>query len=208
MRWPRRWRLRVLIEAGRRMKRRWLIVGVVAIGAAAAAVTMATRQPTTADNGSPDTTEPRETAQISRTDLIEEEKLRGTLGYGDSEVIGGTGSGTITGLPEPGTVIKQGESPWQVDGHAGPALFYGDMRLWDECENGVDDGADVPTRTEPDRFASVPTDRGRGLRQAHHGCAQGVAGQRGVQEDRCRQPGDVVVEARPRASRRAARGSR
>jgi peptidoglycan hydrolase-like protein with peptidoglycan-binding domain len=125
------------------MKRRWLIVGVVAIGAAAAAVTMATRQPTTADNGSPDSTVPRETAQVSRTDLIEEEKLRGTLGYGDSEVIGGSGSGTITGLPEPGTVIKQGESPWQVDGHAGPALFYGDLPLWRTLRNGVDDGADV-----------------------------------------------------------------
>jgi peptidoglycan hydrolase-like protein with peptidoglycan-binding domain len=125
------------------MKRRWLILGVVAIGAAAAAVTIATRQPTTAEDGSPDSTVPRETAQVSRTDLIEEEKLRGTLGYGDSEVIGGAGSGTLTGLPEPGTVIKQGESPWQIDGHAGPALFYGDLPLWRTLRSGIDDGADV-----------------------------------------------------------------
>lgn len=125
------------------MKRRWFIVGVVAIGAAAVGVTMATRRPTTADNGSPETTTPQETAQVSKTDLIEEEKLRGTLGYGESHTIGGSGSGTITGLPEPGAVIKQGDSPWQVDGHAGPAVFYGDLPMWRPLRAGVDDGADV-----------------------------------------------------------------
>jgi peptidoglycan hydrolase-like protein with peptidoglycan-binding domain len=125
------------------MKRRWLIVGVVAIGAAAVGVTMATRRPTTADNGSPGTTVPRETAKVTKTDLSEEEKLRGALGYGDSTVVGGTGQGTITGLPDPGTVINQGESPWQVDGHAGPALFYGELPLWRTLRFGVDDGADV-----------------------------------------------------------------
>jgi peptidoglycan hydrolase-like protein with peptidoglycan-binding domain len=125
------------------MRRRWLIVGIVAIGAAAVGVTMATRRPTTADNGSPATTTPRETAQVTRTDLIEEEKLRGALGYGDSKAIGGTGQGTITGLPEPGTVITQGQAPWQVDGHDGPALFYGDLPMWRSLRSGVADGADV-----------------------------------------------------------------
>jgi peptidoglycan hydrolase-like protein with peptidoglycan-binding domain len=125
------------------MRRRWLLLGVVAIGAAAAAVTIATRQPTTAADESPDTTSPRETAQVSRTDLVEEEKLRGSLGYGDSKVIGSAGSGTITDLPEPGTVLKQGDSPWQVDGHVGPAVFYGDLPMWRTLRSGVDDGADV-----------------------------------------------------------------
>jgi hypothetical protein len=125
------------------MKRRWLMLGVVAIGAAAVGVTMATREPTTADSGTTDTTVPRETATVSRTDLIEEEKLRGTLGYGDSKVIGSSASGTITGLPEPGTVLEQGASPWQVDGHVGPAIFYGDLPMWRPLRSGVDDGADV-----------------------------------------------------------------
>jgi peptidoglycan hydrolase-like protein with peptidoglycan-binding domain len=125
------------------MKRRWLMVGVVAVGAAAVAVTMTTRRPTTADDGSPETTVPRETAQVSRTDLIEEEKLRGTLGYGESTTIGGSGQGTITGMPEPGTVLRQGEAPWQIDGHAGPAIFYGDLPLWRALRSGIDDGADV-----------------------------------------------------------------
>jgi peptidoglycan hydrolase-like protein with peptidoglycan-binding domain len=125
------------------MKKRWLIVGLVAIGAAAVGVTAATRQPTTADTGSTDTTVPPETAKVTKTDLVEEEKLRGTLGFGDSKVIGSNGSGTITALPDPGTVIKQGDSPWQVDGHNGPAVFYGDLPMWRTLRSGVDDGADV-----------------------------------------------------------------
>jgi peptidoglycan hydrolase-like protein with peptidoglycan-binding domain len=125
------------------MKRRWLIVGVVAIAAAAVGITMATRQPTTAAEESPDTTAPRETAKVIRTDLVEEEKLRGTLGFGDSAAIGNEGSGTITGLPDVGTVLKQGDSTWQVDGHNGPALFYGGLPMWRSLRSGVDDGADV-----------------------------------------------------------------
>ncbi len=136
-------RLRHLNKAGRRMRRRWLLVGVVAIGAAALGVTMATRQSTTAAEDSPDTTVPRETAEVTRTDLIEEEQLRGSLGYGDSKVIGSEGSGTITELPEPGTVLNQGDAAWHVDGHVGPALFFGDLPMWRPLRSGVDDGADV-----------------------------------------------------------------
>ena len=143
MRWPGWRRFRHLDEAGRRMRRRWLIVGVVAIGAAAVGITMATRQPTTAAEESPETTQPRETAEVIKTDLVDEEKLRGSLGYGDSRTIGGEGSGTITGLPGVGTVLAQGESPWQVDGHVGPAIFYGDLPMWRTLRSGVDDGADV-----------------------------------------------------------------
>ena len=125
------------------MKRRWLILGLVAIGAAAIAVTMATRRPTTADNGSPTTSAPPETAKVVRIDLVDEEKLRGTLGFGDESTVGGGGSGTITDLPEPGTVLAQGDSMWQIDGHPGPALMYGDLPLWRTIRSGVADGADV-----------------------------------------------------------------
>ncbi len=172
------------------MKRRWLIVGVVAVGAAAVGVTMATRRPTTADNGAPEATAPRETAQVSRTDLVEEEKLHGTLGYGATDTIGGSGSGTITGLPEPGTVLAQGDSPWQVDGHAGPALFYGDLPMWRQLRSGVDDGADVA------QLEQNLTDLGFGADMTvdetfdKHTTAAIKAWQesRGVEEDRGRQP--------------------
>ena len=79
-------------------------MGVVAIAGAAVGVTMATRQSTTAAEDVPETTAARETAQVTRTDLVEEEKLRGSLGFGDSKSIGGEGSGTITDLTDVGTV--------------------------------------------------------------------------------------------------------
>ena len=181
------------------MKRRWLIVGVVAVGAVAVGVTLATRRPTTADDGQPDATVPRETAQVSRTDLIEEEKLRGALGYGESQTIGGSGAGTITALPEPGTVLAQGDAPWQVDGHAGPALFYGDLPMWRALRSGVDDGADV-TQLEQNL-----TDLGFGADLTvdeefdKHTTAAIKAWQdsRGFKKTGVVNPGDVVIEQGP-----------
>jgi peptidoglycan hydrolase-like protein with peptidoglycan-binding domain len=181
------------------VKRRWLIVGVVAVGAVAAGVTMATRRPTTAADGQPDATVPRETAQVSRTDLIEEEKLRGALGYGESETIGGTGAGIITALPEPGTVIARGDAPWQVDGHAGPALFYGDLPMWRALRSGIDDGADVA------QLEQNLTDLGFGADLTvdeefdKHTTAAIMAWQdsRGFKKTGVVNPGDVVIEQGP-----------
>ena len=181
------------------MKRRWLVVGIVAIGAAAAGVTMATRRPTTAADESSDTTAPRETAQVTRTDLIEEDKLRGDLGYGESKVIGGAGSGIITDLPDAGTVIRQGDSPWQVDGHAGPALFYGDLPMWRPLRSGVDDGADVA------QLEQNLTDLGFGADVVidedfdKHTSAAIKAWQdsRGFKKTGVVNPGDVVIEEGP-----------
>ena len=134
----------VSAEAGRRMKRRWLIVGVVAIGAAAVAVTMATRRPTTAAR------------RITRDDRA----TRDRAGDADRSDRGGEASWHArlwrleddrrfrVRAPSPACrsrepCSRQGESPWQVDGHAGPAIFYGDLPLWRTLRSGVDDGADV-----------------------------------------------------------------
>jgi peptidoglycan hydrolase-like protein with peptidoglycan-binding domain len=192
------------------MKRRWLIVGVVVVGAAAVGVTVATRRPTTADNGAPEATVPHETAKVTRTDLVDEEKLHGALGYGASHAIGSAGSGTITGLPEPGTVIGQGDSPWEIDGHAGPAVFYGDLPLWRSLRAGIDDGADVA------QLEQNLTDLGFGADLVvdeqfdKHTTAAIKAWQesRGLKKTGVVNPGDVVVEHGPVrvAERRAGTG--
>ena len=181
------------------MRRRWLIVGVVAIGAAAAGITMATRQSTTAAEESPDTTEPRETAQVTKTDLVEEEKLRGSLGYGDSKVIGVEGTGTITGLPTVGTVLQQGDSPWEVDGHTGPAIFYGELPLWRTLRSGVDDGADVAQLEQNLTDLGFGTDVVVDEEFDKYTSAAIKAWQdsRGFKKTGVVNPGDVVIEQAP-----------
>lgn len=178
------------------MKRRWLILGLVAIGAAAIAVTMATRRPTTADNGSPTTSAPPETAKVVRTDLVDEEKLRGTLGYGEESTVGGGGSGTITDLPEPGTVLAQGDSMWQIDGHAGPALMYGDLPLWRTIRSGVADGADVAQLEQNLTDLGFGTDLTVDEHFDSHTSAAIKAWQdsRGLKKSGAVSAGDVVVE--------------
>lgn len=181
------------------MKRRWLVLGLVAVGAAAVVVTMATRRPTTADTGTPTTSVPSETAKVKRTDLVDEEKLSGTLGYGDTSGVGGAGTGTITGLPEPGTVLEQGDSMWQVDGHVGPALVYGTLPLWRAIRSGIADGADI-TQLEQNL-----TDLGFGADLTidenfdSHTTAAIKAWQdsRGLKKTGAVSPADVVVEPGP-----------
>jgi peptidoglycan hydrolase-like protein with peptidoglycan-binding domain len=182
------------------MKRRWLTFGVIATAAAAVGATMVARHSTTtADDGSPTTTAPRETAKVTRTDLIDEEKLHGTLGYGEASTVGAAGQGTITGLPEPGTIIKQGDALWQVDGHDGPALVYGTLPLWRTMRSGIGDGADVA------QLEQNLTDLGFGADLAVdeefdiHTTAAIKAWQesRGLKKTGAVSPADVVVEPGP-----------
>lgn len=183
------------------MKRRWLILGVVALGAVATGVTMVVTRDstTTADDGSPTTTTPRETAKVTRTDLIEEAKLRGTLGYGDAGTVGNAGQGTITGLPEPGTVIEQGDSLWQVDGHEGPALVYGALPLWRTLRSGVTAGADVAQLEQNLTDLGFGADLTIDEKFDSHTTAAIKAWQdsRGLKKTGAVSPTDVVVEPGP-----------
>lgn len=182
------------------MKRRWLVLGLLVVGGAAAAVTMVTRDSTTtADDGSTPSTEPRETAKVTRTDLVDEEKLRGTLGYGDSSPVGGEGAGTITKLPEPGTVLKQGDSIWDVDGHVGPALMYGDLPLWRTLRSGIDDGADVAqleqNLTDLGFGADLTVDED--FDSDTSAAIKAWQDSRGLKKTGAVNPGDVVIEPGP-----------
>ncbi len=181
------------------MRRRWLIVGVVAISVAAGGVALATRQPVTAAEESPETTEPRETAKVTKTDLVEEEKLRGALGYGDSKTVGSDGTGTITGLPAVGTVLQQGDSPWQVDGHVGPAIFYGELPMWRTLRSGVDDGADIAQLEQNLTDLGFGTDVVVDEEFDKHTTAAIKAWQdsRGFKKTGVVNPGDVVIERAP-----------
>ena len=72
------------------MRRRWIVGGVVAaVGAAAIGVTLSSSRTSTASSGIPPASAARQTAKVIRTDLVDENKLAGTLGYGEVRTIGG-----------------------------------------------------------------------------------------------------------------------
>ena len=190
------------------MKRRWLIFGLVGVGAVGVGMVVATRQPTNAASGTPTSTAPPETAKVKRTDLVDEQKLNGALGYGDATTAGGLGSGTITALPELGTVLKQGDSMWQIDGHVGPALFYGDLPLWRTMRSGITDGADVTQLEQNLTDLGFGADLTVDAKFDSHTAAAIKAWQdsRGLKKTGSVSPADVVIE--PAAVRVAERHAR
>lgn len=123
--------------------KRWLIgLGATAVVVGGSVVAFTDRG-STVRSSSPSSSAPRQTATVKRTDLIDEDKLAGVLGYGEQTVVGGAGPGTITAMPDVGTVLKQGDTVWQVDGHLGPALFYGTLPMWRALRSGATNGPDV-----------------------------------------------------------------
>jgi hypothetical protein len=115
---------------------------------------------------------PRATAEVTKKDLEERTEVDGTLGYGDTVELSlsgasdssdspddsgdgsdptnpadgdngdGAGSGTITHLPDVGTVVRPGETLLEVDGEPVP-LMGGERPLWRTLGPGVDDGPDI-----------------------------------------------------------------
>ncbi|BCJ50731.1 peptidoglycan-binding protein [Actinoplanes sp. NBRC 14428] len=66
---------------------------------------------------------------LTRQDMSASDSLQGTLGYGTAQPLTGTGGGTVTWLPKPGSFIRRGEQLLRVDDRPVP-LFYGSMPLF------------------------------------------------------------------------------
>jgi peptidoglycan hydrolase-like protein with peptidoglycan-binding domain len=107
------------------MRTRATIAGVAVAALGAAVITAAlTRGATPTAPSAP----PVATAEVVRTDLVDRSEVDGTLGYAHSRTIAGSG-GTLTWLPQTGTVIRRGQRVYGVNGHSVP-LFYGATPLW------------------------------------------------------------------------------
>ena len=65
---------------------------------------------------------PPATATVTTTTLTATENVSGTLGYGAATTLTGNGKGTLTWLPEPGTVIGRGKPMYSVDLQPVPVL--------------------------------------------------------------------------------------
>jgi peptidoglycan hydrolase-like protein with peptidoglycan-binding domain len=83
------------------------------------------------------------TTKVTKRDLVDTVEADGTLGYGTPRSVHGPGAGTVTELPEAGTVLRPDQALYSVDGHAGPILLDGELPMWRPLGDGVDDGADV-----------------------------------------------------------------
>jgi len=135
-----------------RRGRLWLWISaafsVVAVIAIVALITNSAEEP--AANGSQELS----TAAVTRQDLVVDETLSGTLGYGDADAIGfrtssegvetvyGGLAGVVTRAPDVGIVIVEGDVLYDVN--TGPVVvLYGDTPVYRTLDRRTSDGPDV-----------------------------------------------------------------
>jgi len=113
-------------------------VGAVAIGAASTGV-IGTQPDTTAATDQPQVS----TATVTKQTLESVEELDGTLGFEGSGNVVNQLSGTVTKVPEAGTILGRGDEIIEVDGGTSSYLMYGARPSWRTLGVGVDHGPDV-----------------------------------------------------------------
>jgi peptidoglycan hydrolase-like protein with peptidoglycan-binding domain len=95
----------------------------------------------TADAATP--AAPPATATVERGTVQTSADLDGTLGYEGSRTVTAGAAGTVTRLPDPGTLVERGAVLYELDGRIRPRLLYGERPLWRPLRPGMSDGADV-----------------------------------------------------------------
>lgn len=114
--------------------------GAFVVGVAAVATAFAFTRSRPASGATP--APAAETAAAARRDLVDREAVSGTLGYGTSRDVASPRPGTVTAEPALGSVIKRGQSLFEIDGRGVP-LLYGARPMWRALAVGVDDGPDL-----------------------------------------------------------------
>lgn len=123
---------------------RRVVLGVVLVALAAAAGTAYVWQregDAAADDGS-GSASPGATATAQRRDLVDAERVTGTLEYADSVTVTANGEGTVTELPEEASVLRRGDVAYRVD-DLPVVVLLGDLPMWRDLYEGVEDGKDV-----------------------------------------------------------------
>jgi membrane fusion protein, multidrug efflux system len=126
--------------SGRRRRRRTgrvmaVGVAVLAVGAAAAAAN-GFGLPDGEGRGAAHSDAPPATANVTRQTLVDTQTESGELGYGDATTLSGRVSGTVTGLPATGTVVKRGQALYRVD-NTPVVLLYGSLPTYRALAVGV-----------------------------------------------------------------------
>ena len=129
-------------------RRRWIVVGIlVVIAAAAVGVGVADPFGTSASSGTgtADNAYPTSLATVTQRSLTSQTQVSATLGYAGSYSVVNQAQGTITALPTIGQVISQGQVLYQVNGSP-VVLLYGSTPAYRTLAEGAT-AADV---TGPD----------------------------------------------------------
>ncbi len=105
------------------------------------------------------------TAPVVRADLSSTVQVGGSIGYNGSYTITalGGGGGVYTSLPQPGQIIKQGQSLYSVSNQPVP-LLYGSIPAYRAFTAGMSDGPDVGQLNR----ALIALGYGAGLTQSDH----------------------------------------
>jgi hypothetical protein len=82
------------------------------------------------------------TAAVTRVDIAATTPVTATLGYGGSYTVTGRGTGTLTWLPAPGKVIRQGKVLYETGDGSPVVLLYGNVPAWRALDEGLT-GQDV-----------------------------------------------------------------
>jgi hypothetical protein len=85
---------------------------------------------------------PLATQPVVRQELTATTPVNATLGYGGSYVVRGLGGGTLTWLPSPGEVIRQGEPLYETGNGSPVPLLFGSVPDWRVLDEGLS-GQDV-----------------------------------------------------------------
>jgi len=123
---------------------RWLALAVV-IAVAAGAVSAwraGALAPAASSRSGPPGPPPPATQPVVREDLSAVTPVTATLGYSGSYSVRGQDPGTLTWLPRPGTVIRQGRVLYRINNGSPVLLLYGRVPAWRTLAEGVT-GADV-----------------------------------------------------------------
>jgi hypothetical protein len=126
---------------GSRGRGRWVALGVVVLVAAGAVAAWQAGVFSPAATATRGATAPA-TALVTRQDLSATTPVTATLGYAGSYLVTGRGMGTLTWLPSPGRVIRQGQALYRTDNGSPVALLYGSVPDWRALGEGVT-GQDV-----------------------------------------------------------------
>jgi peptidoglycan hydrolase-like protein with peptidoglycan-binding domain len=119
------------------------VAGVVVVGAAAVGGRWALAGNTGSPAGTPTASIATSTAQVVRADVADRQLVGGTLSHaGSYNLIAPGGQGTLTRLPAAGTVVRRGQTAYEVNGDPVP-LFYGARPPWRPFALGMTNGPDV-----------------------------------------------------------------